>query len=104
MLSQAWSLVPERPSMNDRSSPASLALLRMVAILGCFLIVAILTLALHHYLRPPPLDRDRAATRTKAFSDMRGAEDEGLSIPAWLDRSKGIVRLPIVDAMDLTLR
>ncbi len=90
--------------MNNRPSLAFLAPLRIVGLLGCFLIVAVLTLASHHYQQPSPLDLDRAATRSKAFGDMRGAEDEGLSTPAWLDRGKGILRLPIADAMDLTLR
>ena len=90
--------------MNNRSVAGFLVLSRVMGVMSCFLIVAVLTLALHHYLRPPPLGQDLVATRTKALGDMRGAEDEGLSTPAWLDRSKGIVRLPIADAMNLTLR
>ncbi len=90
--------------MNNRPVPAFSALPGIVGVLGCFLIVAVLTLTLHHYLRPPLLGLERAATRIKAFGDMRVAEDEGLSTPAWLDRGKGIVRLPIADAMKLTLR
>ncbi len=89
--------------MNNRSTQVFLVVSRVMGVMSCFLIVAALTLALHHYLRPSPLGQDRAATRTKALGDMRGGEDEGLSTPAWLDRSKGTVRLPIAAAMNLTL-
>jgi hypothetical protein len=75
-----------------------------VGILGSFLIVVALTWALHRYTQPPPLGEDRAAARAKALAEMRAAEADALNNTAWIDASKGIVRLRIVDAMQLVER
>lgn len=73
-------------------------------ILGSFLIFGALVWAMRHYTQPLPLDQERVALHAKAFADMRGAEAEGLSTPAWIEQSKGLVRLPIGDAMELVVR
>lgn len=90
--------------MNEQPFPAWMTLARAAVILGSFLIVAALVWAMHYYTRPPPLGYERAALRTKALADMHGAEAEGLSTSVWLDRSKGLVRLPIDNAMQLVVR
>jgi hypothetical protein len=74
------------------------------AVLGAFLIVAALVWAMRHYTQAPPINADRAAERAKALVEMRAAETEALNNEAWLDQSKGIVRLPIADAMKLVER
>jgi hypothetical protein len=76
----------------------------VLGLLGCFLIVAALVWAMWHYTRPVPLGEDRAAVRAKALAELRAAEAEALSTPGWVDQSKGIVRLPIVEAMKLVQR
>jgi hypothetical protein len=81
---------------------AGLALL--LGVLGSFLIVAALVWAMIRYTQPPPLGEDRAAVRKKALADLRAAEADELSTFAWLDQSKGIVRLPIAEALKVTLR
>lgn len=90
--------------MNDQSRRRWVALPFGARILGSFLIFAVLVWALHHYTQPPPLGQDRVALRGKALMDMRGAEAAGLDTPAWIDQGKGLVRLPIGDAMKLVLR
>lgn len=75
----------------------------VVGILGAFLIVGILAWAIYRYTQPPPLGQDRAAVRAKALAELRAAEAEALSTPAWIDQGKGIVRLPIDRAMELVL-
>jgi|SRR5579859_2434417 len=72
-----------------------------IAILGAFLIVAGLVWAMVHYTAPPPLGADRAAERKKFLAEMRAADAEALNSYGWLDKSKGIVRLPIEQAMKL---
>ena len=76
----------------------------VVGIVGSLLIVAALVWAMQHYTQPPPLGEDRVAQRKKALAELRAAEASELSSYAWLDQSKGIVRLPIIEAMKLTLR
>ncbi len=76
----------------------------VLGILGAFLIVAALVWAMRHYTQPPPLGEDRAAVRAKALAELRAAEAEALSTPAWVDQAKGIVRLPIQNAIGLIER
>ena len=75
-----------------------------LAILGAFLIVAALVLAMRHYARTPALNAARAEERARALAELRAAEAEALRNVAWIDQSKGIVRLRIEDAMGLAER
>ena len=74
-----------------------------IVILGTFLIAAGLVWAMIHYTKPAPLAEDRNATRRKALADVRNAGEEGLKNYGWVDQTKGIVRLPIEQAMKLTI-
>jgi hypothetical protein len=47
------------------------------------------------------LGEDRATVRARALAELRAAETEALDTLAWVDQSKGIVRLRIEDAMKL---
>ncbi|HVM51088.1 MAG TPA: hypothetical protein VMU04_23870 [Candidatus Acidoferrum sp.] len=76
----------------------------VIGTLGCFLIVAALVWAMHHYTQPPPLGEDRVAVRKKALAELRAAEAEELSTYGWADQAKGVVRLPIAEAMKVALR
>jgi hypothetical protein len=71
------------------------------AIIGAFLIVAVLVLELRHFTQPPPLNVNRAAERAKALAEMRAADTETLTTTDWLDKSKGLLRLRIEDSMKL---
>lgn len=73
-----------------------------VAVLGTFLIFAALVWAMKKYTQQPPLDEDRVAIRKKALTEMHAAEIEQLSRYGWINQSKGVVRLPIEEAMKLT--
>ena len=76
----------------------------VIGILGSFLIVAALVWAMQRYTQAPPLGQDRIAVRKKALADLRAAEANELENYGWVDQTKGVVRLPIADAMQLTLR
>ena len=78
----------------------------VVAVLGAFLIVAWLVWFMHASTQPPPLGEDRAAFRRKTLEEVRNADADVLNNPnyVWQDQSKGIIRLPLKDAMDLSLR
>jgi len=75
-----------------------------IAVLGAFLIVAALVWAMRHYTQPPPLNANRAAERARALAEIRGAESDALNNIGWVDQAKGVVRLPIADAMKLMER
>jgi hypothetical protein len=85
--------------MNSDSRPERTGLAYAIAVLGCFLIVAGLVLAMKHYTQPAPLGEDRAAVRSKALAELRAAETEALNTTGWVDPVKGLVRLRIDDAM-----
>ncbi len=90
--------------MNDQPATGRVVWAYTAGILGAFVIVAALAWAIHRYTQPPPLGEDRAAVRAKALAELRAAEAEALASPAWIDQAKGIVRLPIQQAMMLVER
>ena len=75
-----------------------------VAIVGTFLIVAALVSVMRKHSQPPPIDAKRIAERSKALADLRAEEAVALNTPDWIDQAKGIVRLPITNAMEMVLR
>jgi hypothetical protein len=85
--------------MNGDPRTERTGLAYLLTVLGAFLIVAALVWAMHHYTQPPPLGEDRAAVRAKALAELRAVEAEALTTAGWVDATKGIVRLPIEDAM-----
>ncbi len=91
-----------QPNENTRRPGSGLAY--AVGIIGAFLIIAALVWAMQRYVKPAPLNANRAAERAKALAELRGAEHEAMTTTAWIDRGKGLVRLRIEDAMKLTER
>jgi hypothetical protein len=90
--------------MNPQPAREWTGLAYVIGILGSFLIIAALVWAMQRYTQPPPLGEDRVALRKKALADLRAAEASELDSYGWVDQGKGIVRLPIAEAMKLTLR
>lgn len=73
----------------------------VVTLLVAFLIVGFLVWVMHEYTQPAPLNQNRAAERAKALVELRASEAEQLSTAGWLDQTKGLVRIPIADAMKI---
>lgn len=73
----------------------------VAAIIGAFLIVAGLVWIMRSYTRPEPLGEDRANERRKALAELRAANAEVLNNYAWQDPTRGVVRMPIDQAMKL---
>ena len=90
--------------MNPQPSRERTGLAYLIGILGSLLIVAALVWAMQRYTQPPPLGEDRVVVRKKALADLRAAEASELKTYGWVDQAKGVVRLPIAEAMKLTLR
>ena len=90
--------------MNPQPARERTGLAYLIGILGSLLIVAALVWAMQRYTQPPSLGEDRVAVRKKALADLRAAEASELESYGWVDQAKGVVRLPIAEAMKLTLR
>ena len=78
-------------------------LVTLLGILGSFLVVAALVLAMKHYTQPAPLNTARVEERKKALVDLRAEDARALSTYEVTDAGKGLVRLEIKRAMELTL-
>ena len=68
------------------------------------LIFAALVWKMQQYTTPAPVGAERAAERAKALADLRAAEADALNNVGWVDPTKGLVRLPIAEALKLTER
>ena len=75
----------------------------LLFIAGCFLF-AVLAVKVRLSVPVPAVDADRAAVRSKALAEIRAAENQALNQAGWIDRSRGLVRLPIEVAMQITER
>lgn len=71
------------------------------AVIIVCLIFAGLVWKMQQYTTPPPLSALRAAERAKALADLRAEEAIALNNVGWVDQAKGVVRLPITDAIKL---
>ena len=71
-----------------------------VGVLGLLLIPYALVKTLQHYTRPVPVDAARIEERWKALAEQQAADGAQLAEFGWLDRKRGIVRLPITNAME----
>ena len=78
---------------NSRHTPV------ILAVLAASLIFAGLVWVTKKYTTPAPLGADRAAERAKARAELTAAETEALDTVGYADPLKGVVRLPISEAM-----
>jgi hypothetical protein len=75
-----------------------------VAFLMACLLFAVIVAAVKYSALVPDIDADRAAVRAKALAEIRAAEAQALNQPGWIDENRGLVRLPITVAMQITER
>ena len=88
---------PQTPAVNGASG-AALGFITVVVIL------AVATLATRFLLpAAPAIDADRDAERAKALADIRATEEKALTTAAWVDQDRQIVRLPIDEAIQITV-
>lgn len=77
----------------------------ILAVVGACLIFAALVWEMKKYTQPAPaVDQARKAERAKARAELTAVETEALNSVAWIDQTKGLVRLPIAEAMKLAER
>ena len=73
-----------------------------VIFIGACLLFVVLVVVVKLAVPVPAIDADRAALRSKALADIRAAEATGLNTAGWVDQDRGIVRLPIETALQLS--
>jgi hypothetical protein len=89
---------------TDNNSNSGRGVSVTVAVVLACLIFAGLVWKMRQYTTPEPLGAARAAERAKALAELRAAETDALNNPGWIDPTKGLVRLPIAEAMELAER
>jgi len=75
----------------------------VVLLIACLLFAGIVV-TMEYSMTVPAIDADRAAVRTKALAEIRAAEAQALNHPGWIDENRGLVRLPIDVALQITER
>ncbi|MGB7749321.1 MAG: hypothetical protein WBN75_18770 [Verrucomicrobiia bacterium] len=73
-----------------------------VAFLIACLLFAVIAAALKYSTPVPAIDADHAAVRAKALAEIRTTETRALNHPDWIDENRGLVRLPISLALQIT--
>jgi hypothetical protein len=81
-------------------SPWNVAINAM-AMMGVLLIMLGLVMVMYHYTRPAPVDEARMTERRKNLADLNAQTRDVLEHYAWIDQTKGLVRLPVARAMEL---
>jgi hypothetical protein len=84
---------PVADKNNGRIWPVALA------VVVASLIFALLVTKMRQYVPSAAPDKARKEERAKALAELRAAEADALQNPGWIDQTKGLVRLPIADAM-----
>ncbi len=80
--------------MNTDNGCCSRSTLNWIGVVGAFAVMAILVAALKHYTTVPSVNLARALERTKIAAEIRLKTQVELDTAGWLDREKGVVRLP----------
>jgi hypothetical protein len=71
---------------------------------GTCLIIGALAWMMHRYTHPVALPQTKTAERLKNLKELRDANTEALNNYGAVDAAKGVYRLPIARAMELSLQ
>jgi len=74
-----------------------------IGLLGTLLIVGGLTWFIIQRTRPPGIDQARAELRRKNLIELRAENQAALTTYGWVDQNKGLVRLPVSRALELSI-
>ena len=72
-------------------------------IIACLIFVGLVVIV-KFSVSVPAIDADRDAVRAKALAEIRATEDKSLAAAGWIDQSRGIVRLPVETAMQISVQ
>jgi hypothetical protein len=73
-----------------------------IGFIAASVIFAVFVVAVKFLVNVPAIDADSVALRTKALFEIRTNEVASLNNTGWVDQPRGIVRLPIETALQLT--
>lgn len=90
--------------MNSDQGCCSRTTLNWVGVIGAFIFMAVLVSALKYYTTVPSVNLARAQERRKFLAETREKSAVELTAAGWIDREKGIVRLPNEVAMALAVK
>ena len=94
----------EVPMENVNNTPNCKRCIYVVAILATFLLMAFLVKQMVKVTHPAPIGADRAAARAKDNAEIRAAGANAAVNWGYANQPNGIVRLPIDDAMKITVQ
>jgi hypothetical protein len=78
-------------------------LIYSIVLLCVFLTMAWLVRGMYRRHDPGPINQARAEERLKAKMELAVTNTVALTTPGWVDSARGIVRLPIARAAELTI-
>lgn len=92
--------------MSDTPPSKSGSWIAFVAALGGFSIFGLILLVAYLPKKPVPLAEGQRTPeqRKTALAELRAKEQSAATTYAWIDQGQGVVRLPIEEAMRLTLQ
>ena len=76
----------------------------VAAVVGALLVVGALTWIMVDQTTPAPLGKAREAERLQNLKELRAAMADQLTSYGYADQAKGLIRIPVSKAMDLTLQ
>ncbi|HMJ91623.1 MAG TPA: hypothetical protein VK530_17505 [Candidatus Acidoferrum sp.] len=76
----------------------------VIVVLATLLLMAFLVRQMINYTKSAPVGADRSATRAKDNATIRETDAQALTHYGWADQPRGIARLPIDEAMKLTVQ
>jgi hypothetical protein len=88
-------------NQSPQSGPRIVA--NLLAVLGTFFILAGLIWIMYHYTQPGPVDQAHLTERQNNLAELRARDHDLLANYAYTDASRGVVRLAIARAMELTV-
>ncbi len=89
--------------MSYEERKGSSSFLYVLAVIGALLVMYVTVKQVGKHTTPPALGLERAAERSKALAETRAADQAGLTTYGWQDKDRGMVRLPVDRAVELTL-
>ena len=92
--------------MSDSAVPAKNSWVTFAAVIGGFAIFALILLVAYLPQKPAPLSEGAKTPeeRIAMLTDLRAKEKTAATTYAWVDQAKGVVRLPLDRAVELTVQ
>ncbi len=90
--------------MNSETNQVNRASGAAVGFIIAGLLFLALAVAVKCLVKAPAIDAAGAAVRAKDLAEIRAVEEKSLATAGWIDPSRGLVRLPIDTAMQITAR